>query len=53
MKAPICDGCYNWKLFKEKCWFFWEGKTECSKFRSDEDDEGHYKRIMEDEENAI
>jgi hypothetical protein len=26
----ICKDCINWKDFKEKCWYFWEKKKECS-----------------------
>lgn len=34
---PICAHCYRWGLFKEKCYFFWEGKKFCpSKVKSEE-----------------
>ncbi len=37
-KNPICSGCYRWQLFKEKCYFYWEGKKLCSsKVRSEEE----------------
>jgi hypothetical protein len=26
----ICKECMNWKDFKEKCWYFWNSKKECS-----------------------
>ena len=26
----ICKDCLNWKDFKEKCWYFWHQKKECS-----------------------
>lgn len=26
----ICKDCLNWKDFKEKCWYYWEKKKECS-----------------------
>ncbi|NQU79674.1 hypothetical protein HQ545_07955 [Candidatus Woesearchaeota archaeon] len=29
-KEDVCKQCINWKEFKEKCWYFWEQKKECS-----------------------
>ncbi|MBW2967164.1 hypothetical protein KY362_01620 [Candidatus Woesearchaeota archaeon] len=29
-KPELCKSCLNWKDFKEKCWYFWEHKRECS-----------------------
>ncbi|MBW2978279.1 hypothetical protein KY331_05520 [Candidatus Woesearchaeota archaeon] len=30
-KLPICcDGCVVWKTQGNKCWYFWEGKKECT-----------------------
>ncbi len=26
----ICKDCLNWKEFKEKCWYHWQLKKECS-----------------------
>ncbi|MFC1742112.1 hypothetical protein ACFL3V_06260 [Nanoarchaeota archaeon] len=26
----LCKECLNFKDFKEKCWYFWEKKKECS-----------------------
>lgn len=26
----VCKSCANYKIFKEKCWYYWEGKKECS-----------------------
>ena len=27
--------CASWGRFKDKCWFYWDGKKECSQFRDD------------------
>jgi hypothetical protein len=29
-KEHICKDCLNFKDFKEKCWYHWEQKSECS-----------------------
>jgi hypothetical protein len=29
-KEDICTTCLNWKDFKEKCWYHWDKKKECS-----------------------
>ena len=35
--APsLCQGCVNWQLFGGKCFFYWEGKQECSQYRVDQ-----------------
>jgi hypothetical protein len=26
----LCKDCLNWKDFKEKCWYHWQNKKECS-----------------------
>ena len=48
MKKSICEKCYNFKLFGKDCWYYWEGKKECSKFRKDEDDEEHFESLKEE-----
>jgi len=33
-----CKGCYRWKKFKKKCYYYWEGKRECfSKVKNEEE----------------
>ena len=33
MRTPkLCKNCYNWKVYKENCWFYWKNKTKCSQF---------------------
>ncbi|MBI5871476.1 hypothetical protein HZB88_00115 [archaeon] len=37
-KNSVCAGCYRWQVFKEKCYFYWEGKKLCpSKVTSEEE----------------
>ena len=38
----ICEDCWRWKKYKHECMFFWEGKTECSKFKFSEDSEDKF-----------
>jgi len=28
----VCSSCWRYKQFKDNCHFFWENKSECSKF---------------------
>ncbi|MEM4282109.1 MAG: hypothetical protein QXU88_00705 [Candidatus Woesearchaeota archaeon] len=35
----ICENCHNWKVFKERCWFYWKGKTTCSQHKKSWDSE--------------
>lgn len=30
VKGDVCRDCLNYKDFKEKCWYFWEDKRDCS-----------------------
>ena len=41
--SPVCDGCAQWGVFKEKCWFYWELKKECSQFKHQIAKEPKYK----------
>lgn len=38
----VCRECASWKIFKEKCWFYWDGKKECSQFKDDPLSEPRY-----------
>lgn len=29
-ETDICEDCINYKDFKERCWYYWERKKECS-----------------------
>ncbi len=34
--GTVCENCVAFKRFGDKCWFYWEGKRECTQFvRSD------------------
>jgi hypothetical protein len=41
----LCKECASWNRHKEKCWFFWEGKKECSQFKDDDFSEPKYKDV--------
>jgi len=30
VKEQLCNDCESWKVFGEKCWFYWHRKKECS-----------------------
>jgi uncharacterized membrane-anchored protein len=30
--APACRGCLRWEHFGKNCFYFWEGKKNCSMF---------------------
>ena len=32
---PVCDGCWRWPVFQEKCWYYWDGKKFCTFYQSD------------------
>jgi len=40
--SDICKECQSFKVFGEKCWFYWERKKTCSQFKKTEDDEPHF-----------
>lgn len=40
----VCKDCWRYQQFKEGCDFFWENKSECSKFMNHQMDEERYKR---------
>ncbi|MEM4336618.1 MAG: hypothetical protein QXG86_01285 [Candidatus Woesearchaeota archaeon] len=40
----VCADCWRYAQFKEDCYFFWESKSECSKFMKHQLDEERYVR---------
>jgi hypothetical protein len=41
----VCANCWRYAAFKEDCMFFWENKSECSKFmRHQFDEERHVRK---------
>ncbi len=42
MKDSVCSNCWRYSAFKEKCMYFWENKSECSKFMNHQFDEERY-----------
>jgi len=43
-EAGVCRDCWRYKQFKEDCHFFWENKSECSKFLEHQMAEEKYMR---------
>ncbi|MBI2564578.1 hypothetical protein HYV79_01150 [Candidatus Woesearchaeota archaeon] len=43
----VCEGCQNYKLFKEKCWFYWENKRICTQYRESFGQEPEFKTAKE------
>jgi hypothetical protein len=43
---PCCRECFHFKRFKEKCWFYWENKKECTQ-KIEEGDEQDFANPME------
>ncbi len=43
IKEPgVCSNCWRFSAFKHECIYFWENKSECSKFLSHQNDEERY-----------
>ena len=40
----VCKDCWRYSQFKNECNFFWENKSECSKFMNHQMDEERYRR---------
>ncbi|MBI2546451.1 hypothetical protein HYV81_04680 [Candidatus Woesearchaeota archaeon] len=32
---PVCEGCWRWPVFQDKCWYYWDGKKYCTMWSSD------------------
>lgn len=45
----VCESCWRYQTFKNDCTFFWENKSECSKFlRNQYDEERHVRKGLFD-----
>ncbi len=44
----VCKECHAYKQFKEKCWFYWQEKKECSKFVPTEMSGETHRSVKED-----
>jgi len=42
--AGVCENCWRYRTFKHECIYFWENKSECSKFLKHQADEDRYVR---------
>ena len=43
----VCENCWRYATFKNKCTFFWENKSECSKFMNHQfDEERHIRKDL-------
>lgn len=51
--AHLCRECASWKRHREKCWFYWEGKKECSQFKDDDFSEAKYRNVKLDTDEMI
>jgi len=29
----VCKHCHAFQVFKDKCWYYWDGKSACSQFK--------------------
>lgn len=43
----VCKDCHSFKIFGNKCWFFWENKKTCSQHRKSPESEPDFKTIEE------
>ena len=41
----VCDDCFSFKMFSEKCWFYWNGKKSCSQHRATQMEEPRFRTI--------
>jgi len=47
MINKICEDCWRFEAFKEKCQFWYKNKRECSKFSTDKENKDQF--ITEEE----
>jgi len=46
-EGTVCSGCWRFEAFKDKCTYFWENKSECSKFMKHMyDEERHVRKAL-------
>ena len=43
--AELCKNCKTFDRFKEKCFFFWKYKKECTQYLASEQDAPKYKKL--------
>lgn len=43
--SAVCEECHSYKVFGEKCWFFWNSKKSCSQFRGQPMEEPRFRSI--------
>jgi len=48
--SEVCKNCHSYKVFGNKCWYFWEGKKSCSQHRSSQEQEPKFFDITLSEE---
>jgi len=44
----VCKKCHGFKVFGNKCWFYWDGKKKCSQFRGFPEEEPRFESIDDD-----
>ncbi|MBU0536173.1 MAG: hypothetical protein KKE20_04360 [Nanoarchaeota archaeon] len=52
-KSDVCKECASWNIFMDRCWFYWEGKKECSQFKDDHMSEPKYRNTKQDPEQLV
>ena len=40
-----CDGCAMWKTQGNKCWYYWEGKKECTQHNREGNNQQDFSHI--------
>ncbi len=43
--ASVCETCHSFKIFGEKCWFFWQEKKSCSQHKTAPEQEATFKTV--------
>ncbi len=43
--SAVCEECHSYKVFGEKCWFFWGSKKSCSQFRGQPLEEPKFRSV--------
>jgi len=52
-KSEVCKECAAWQQHQHKCWFYWEGKKECTQFKEDMLSEPKHKNMRFDPESLL
>ncbi len=48
LSAMVCRKCHGFKVFGDKCWFYWDGKKRCSQFRGFPEEEPRFEFVEDD-----